>query len=96
MQDNTDQARKLIIDFLNQKHESTVRFEKKTILRIEKNGMQAILAWEIYHDKANPNENTTIRILNDLVKEGKVESFFYNNYLWYAQKPGSEIYGHDN
>ena len=85
MPNNTDQARNLIIEYLNKQHQKTARFDKdRPVPRPVINGKQAILSWEIYHDKTNPDEHTTIKILNELVGEGKAIRLFNQGYYWYC------------
>ena len=48
-------------------------------------GNWGVLASEIYGNPHGPTEHNTIKALNELVTEGKVTMFYYNNYFWYAK-----------
>ena len=50
-----------------------------------KNGCQTLISYEIY-GKQGLSEHDTIIALNELVEEGKAESFFNKDGLWYVKK----------
>ena len=54
--------------------------------RVRRPAPQAIIAYEIYKDKLNPNEQETVHALKELEKEGKLELYFFKELVWYKLK----------
>lgn len=60
------------------------RKQLERVLRPVVNGHHALLSYEIYKDKHNPDEHETVAALNRLTEEEKAKSFFQSDFLWYV------------